>query len=191
MTCAVKVAAVQMRSVNGEVAGNLQKASALVARAAQAGAQLVVLPELFNTGYEYTEANYRLAEPFDGPTCTWLRETASRFNVHLGGAFLRRKCLLQRKRLLRCERGDIFDTLVLAAPDGRTWEYDKLHPWGWERAYFRPGSSPVVADTDLGRLGLAICWDVAYPDLFRAYAGPAGYGMLGGVPIQRQAFVFR
>ena len=155
----VKIAGVQMRSFNGEVGTNLQKAESLVTQAAQAGAQLVVLPELFNTGYEYTAANYRLAEPPDGPTYTWLRETATRLNVHLAGTFLLRK------------REEIFNTLVLVAPSGRAWEYDKLHPWGWERAYFRPGDGPVVADTDLGQLGLMICWDVAYPDLFRAYAG--------------------
>jgi len=155
----VKIAAVQMRSTNGKVSVNLQKAETLVTRATQAGAQLVVLPEVFNTGYEYTEANYRLVEPPDGPTCTWLHRTAARLNVHLAGSLLLHK------------RGEIFNTLVLVAPDGRAWEYDKLHPWGWERAYFHPGDAPVVADTSLGRLGLMICWDVAYPALFRAYAG--------------------
>jgi len=166
----VKVAAVQMRSVNGDVKSNLQKAASLAARATQAGARLVVLPELFNTGYQYSEANYRLAEPPDGPTYTWLRETSARLDIHLGGAFMLRK------------RGDIFNTLVLVAPDGRAWEYDKLHPWGWERAYFRPGEAPVVADTELGRLGLAICWDAAYPDLFRAYAGRAQMLVVSSCP---------
>ncbi len=160
-----------MRSINGEVDVNLHKAESLVAQAAHAGAQLVVLPELFNIGYEYTEANYRLAEPPDGPTYTWLRGTAARFDVHLAGSFLLRKRRLRSKRRLHSKRGEIFNTLVLVAPDGRAWEYDKLHPWGWERAYFRPGDGPVVADTDLGWLGLMICWDVAFPALFRAYAG--------------------
>lgn len=159
MSHVITVAAVQMRSVNGEVDANLQKAAALVTRAAQSGARLIVLPELFNTGYEYTPANYRLAEPLDGPTHTWLRETAAQLGIHLAGSFL-----LRRGR-------DIYNTLVLAAPDGRAWEYDKMHPWGWERAYFCPGDSPVVADTALGRLGLMICWDAGFPALFRAYAG--------------------
>ncbi len=155
----IKVAAIQMVSQPGDVAGNLRQAEALITEAAQAGAQLIVLPEVFNTGYKYVEANYQLAESRDGPTCLWLRDNAARLGIHLAGALLLRK------------RGEIYDTLVLAAPDGRAWEYDKLHPCGWERAYFRPGRQPIVAETDLGKFGLMICYDAAHPDLFRAYAG--------------------
>jgi predicted amidohydrolase len=157
----IQVAAIQMYSQVGDVAGNLCQAEARITEAAQAGAQLIVLPEVFNTGYQYVEANYQLAESRDGPTCRWLRDTAARFGIHLAGS------------LLLHRRGEIYDTLVLTAPDGRAWDYDKLHPCGWERAYFRPGRQPVVAETDLGKFGLMICYDAAHPDLFRAYAGRA------------------
>jgi predicted amidohydrolase len=78
--------------------------------------------------------------------------------------------------------GEIFNTLLLAAPNGRTWEYDKLNPWGWERAYFRPGNGIVVAETDLGRLGFLICWDVGFPRLFRAYAGTVQMLIISSCP---------
>jgi hypothetical protein len=155
----LKIAAVQMRSTNGEVKANLDKAEGLVLEAAQAGAKLVVLPELFNTGYGYTPANYELTETPDGQTYRWVVELAAELDIHLAGSFLLRK------------GGDVFNTLLLAAPGGETWEYDKTHPWGWERAYFCPGNGPKVAETELGKIGMLICYDVAYPDLFAAYAG--------------------
>jgi predicted amidohydrolase len=154
-----QLAAIQMRRTYGDVKANLAKAESLVRDAARAGAQLIVLPELFNTGYGYTPANCDLAESPDGRTAIWMTSLSAELDVHLAGAFLQRK------------RGEIFNTLLLAAPDGRTWTYDKLHPWGWERAYFRPGESPVIANTDLGKIGMLICYDVAHPDLFVAYAG--------------------
>lgn len=159
MGTTLKIAAVQMKSTYGEVEANLAKAERLVGEAARAGAKLVVLPELFNTGYGYTPANYKLTETPEGQTHHWLTRLAAHLDIHLAGSFLLRK------------RQDVFNTLLLAAPDGKTWEYDKTHPWGWERAYFCPGKGPLIAETKLGKIGMLICYDVAYPDLFAAYAG--------------------
>jgi predicted amidohydrolase len=137
----------------------LARAEVLMAQAVRRGAQLVVLPEVFNTGYEYSDANYRRAETLSGRTVRWMEATARRHDVHLAGTFLRRGA------------EEIYNTLLLVAPDGRTWHYDKRYPWVWERAYFRAGEDVTVAETDLGRLGLLVCWDAAHPELWQCYAG--------------------
>jgi hypothetical protein len=155
----IKMAAVQMDATPVPTADRLSRAGDLVAEAAAARAQLVVLPELFNTGYIYDAANYGLAERIDGPTVTWMKAQAAAHSVHLAGS------------LLLLDEEDIYNTQLLIAPDGRTWRYDKIYPFLWERAYFRDGRNITVADTDLGRLGMMICWDSAHPDLWERYAG--------------------
>jgi predicted amidohydrolase len=155
----LKIAALQMDVASALTAERLARAGRLAAQAAQAGAQLAVLPELFNTGYAYTDENFRRAERHDGPTVQWMRETAARLNVHLAGT------------LLLVDGADIFNALLLFAPDGRMWRYDKNYPWGWERGYFREGRGITIAHTDLGDFGLMICWDGAHRDLWRQYAG--------------------
>jgi predicted amidohydrolase len=137
----------------------LERAARLVTDAAQQGAQLIVLPELFNTGYEYHERTYGLGEPISGQTMTWMRTQAKQHNLHLAGSFL----------LLDGE--EVYNSAFIIAPDGRIWRYDKIYPYLWERAYFREGRSTTVADTDLGKLGMLICWDTAHPDLWQRYAG--------------------
>ncbi len=130
----------------------------------------MILPEVFNTGYAYTPDNYRRAEPIDGLTPDWMRQTATRLGVHLAGS------------LLLAEAGEIYNAMLLFAPDGRMWRYDKRYPWGWERAYFRPGQGVTVAETDLGRLGMLVCWDVAHADLWRAYAGQVQAMLISSCP---------
>jgi hypothetical protein len=131
----------------------------LITQAAQAGAQLVSLPELFNTGYAYREANFTLAEPPEGPTVQWMKRISAQLGIHLAGSLLLR------------DGQDIYNALLLYAPDGRFWRYDKNYPWGWDRAYFRERRAITIAETDLGAIGLMLCWDMAHPKLWREYAG--------------------
>lgn len=155
----VSVAVVQMLVEPVPVIQRLARAEKLVTQAAQSGAQLVVLPEVFNTGYAYRDENFALAEAPDGPTAQWMKQLSARLGIHLAGSLLVR------------EGPDIYNALLLYAPDGRVWRYDKNYPWGWERAYFRERRAITVAETDLGAIGMLLCWDMAHAGLWRQYAG--------------------
>ncbi|HSB03179.1 MAG TPA: carbon-nitrogen hydrolase family protein, partial [Anaerolineales bacterium] len=155
----ISLATTQLDVSPAPLVERLARAEDLVRRAAQAGAQLVVLPELFNTGYAYRKENFALAETADGPTVQWMKQISARLGVHLAGSLLLR------------DRQDIYNALLLYAPDGRVWRYDKNYPWGWERAYFREHHAIAIAETELGSIGMLLCWDMAHADLWQQYAG--------------------
>jgi predicted amidohydrolase len=159
MSRTLNIAAIQMDVTPAPTTERLTRAERLIDQAAQDGAQLVVLPEVFNTGYAYVDDNHRRAEPIDGPTVTWMKATAARCGIHLVGT------------LMLLENTEVYNAMVLVAPDGRMWRYDKNYPWGWERGYFRGAERITIAKTDLGDFGMLICWDVAHSDLWRRYAG--------------------
>ena len=161
------VAAIQMDALVGDVDANLEQAEELIEQATEQGAQLVVLPELFSTGYEYTDRVYAWSEPLDGRTAIWIAKTARRLKIHLVGCFPARFSV----RRASGKRGSTYIAAMLAAPDGRHWIYRKVHVAMWENCYFDRGAEPVIADTDLGRIGLLICWDQIFADLARAYQG--------------------
>jgi predicted amidohydrolase len=170
MPKSARIAVVQMKASPSSVTERLAQAEKFVIQCVENGACLIVLPEVFNTGYEYSDQNYIQAESFDGVTTTWIRQISARYHVHLAGSFLRR------------EQNEIFNTLLLVAPDGRQWHYDKNYPWIWERAYFQKGSSITIADTELGKIGFLICWDVAHPNLWQQYSGKVELMIVSSCP---------
>ena len=170
MSRSIQVAVVQLDVTPSPTPDRLARAERLITQAAQDGAQLIALPEVFNTGYRYTDENFQRAEPPDGPTVIWMKEISARLNIHLAGSILLR------------ERGEIYNALLLTAPDGKLWRYDKSYPWGWERAYFRGGHGVQVAHTALGDIGLLICWDVAHPNLWQQYAGRVDLMLITSCP---------
>jgi N-carbamoylputrescine amidase len=144
----LRVAAVQMVSQNGDRRANLERAGLWVQQAAERDATLVALPELFSCGYWLNEDAWDTAEPQNGPTESWLRQTAHHHGVYLGGSYLQ-------------ARGeDFFDIFALATPAGQiAGRIPKQQPGSVEAFLFRGQESSHVIDTDIGRIGVGICYD--------------------------------
>jgi deaminated glutathione amidase len=164
----VRVAAVQLTSTPDK-ARNLKVADELVLGAADAGAELVALPELFNcwgSARELREA----AEPLDGPTITWARELAARRGIWLlAGSITERVEGSERHRNTSC----------LISPDGAiAATYSKIHLFDvdvegfayQESATVTPGDEIVVTDAGPLRIGMSICYDLRFPEEFRIQA---------------------
>lgn len=142
------VTAVQMISENGRRDANLERAARLVQQAAEAGGKLIVLPELFSGGYWLNELAWETAEPQDGPTEAWLRETARRHGVYLGGSYLQ-----------ACGE-EFFNVFALAGPNGEmAGRVPKQQPASVEAYLFRGQTSSHIIVTELGRVGVGVCYD--------------------------------
>jgi 5-aminopentanamidase len=155
----VRVAACQVSLRVGEVAQNRHTALAAIAAAAAAGASVVILPELAQSGYVFdSPAEARAAaEPADGPTVTgWAAAAADRGLVIIGGF-----------DELGAD-GLLYNSAVLIDPGGPRAVYRKAHLWDAESDFFAPGTQPPpVVDTAFGKIGMMICYDVEFPEWVR------------------------
>ena len=174
----MKIAAVQMVSAP-EWDLNRETAARLVAQAAQAGAQLVVLPEYFCAMGRRDTDKLALAEsPGDGPIQRFLADTARRHGVWLVGGTLP----------IRVDQSRALNRCCVFAPDGSAAaHYDKIHLFAYDNgseAYdegrtLQAGSQPVALQVgpapngDSMRVGLSICYDLRFPELYRALMSPA------------------
>lgn len=149
-----KVAAVQMDCKLGDLEANLEKAGALVLQAVQRGAKLIVLPELFNTGYRVEERDVEMAEDIPGPTVEWMLALAHEHNVYLVASILE-----QGK-----SKGLVYDTAVIVGPEELLGTYRKTHLWDAESVRFAKGDAFPVFETDMGTIGLQICYEVGFPE---------------------------
>ena len=165
----MKVAAIQMTS-GPDVAANLEQARGLLAEAAARGARLAALPENFSF-MGLKEADKRaVAEPDgSGPTQDFIAATARQLRLWIVGGTV---------PLLAGGDGRVAAACLVYDSDGeRVARYDKIHLFDVdlpgraetyrESAHVAPGSRAAVLDTPVGRLGLSVCYDVRFPELYR------------------------
>ncbi|MGC2167113.1 MAG: carbon-nitrogen hydrolase family protein [Gallionella sp.] len=165
---AFKVAAIQMAS-GPNVAGNISEARRLIANAADKGAKLVVLPEFFAImgmgEHDKVAVREQLGE---GPIQAFLSETARQHKIWLVGGSIPLVADGADKVRNAC--------LVFDEHGERVARYDKIHMFGLElgnESYneartIEPGNQVVVVDSPFGRIGLAVCYDLRFPELFRS-----------------------
>jgi len=162
-------ACVQMRS-GADKHGNLDTAAALVERAARDGARLILLPETFSWRGPAAD-DLAEAEELAGPTLARFAALARELSVTLvAGSILERAV----------GGGLPFNTSVVLGPDGSVLgRYRKVHLFDVsipgkvevrESARRGHGDEPVCVDTELGRLGLSVCYDLRFPELYRRLA---------------------
>ncbi len=164
----MRAAAVQLNSTQDKDR-NLDAADRLTRCAAADGATLVVLPEKFNVlgDHEALEAG---AETLDGPTLTWARETAHELRIDLvAGSIVER----------RADHAKLANTSVHVGPDGGVrGVYRKIHMFDVvvggteyrESESEEPGEEIVVSEAEEARLGLTVCYDLRFPELYRILA---------------------
>jgi nitrilase len=164
----MKIAALQMVSTP-RVADNLAAAARLVAAAAREGAELVALPEYFCLMGASERDKLGVAEVFgDGPIQAMLAQAARAHGVWLIGGTL---------PIASGDPEHVYNASLVFAPDGRlAARYDKLHLFRFtdgredfdERRVLRAGEAPVAFDAGALRVGLSICYDLRFPELYRA-----------------------
>jgi nitrilase len=164
----MKIAAIQMIS-GPAVAPNLETAARLVGEAAGCGASLVALPEYFPLIGASDETRLAAREtPGAGPLQDFLAGMAQRHGIWLVGGSI---------PLAGRDPGKLLNSCLVFDDQGRqVARYDKIHLFGFtkgaehydEAATIEPGEKVVAVDTPVGRVGLAICYDLRFPELFRA-----------------------
>ena len=162
-----QVAALQMVSTP-DVTRNLAEARRLIAEAAGEGAQLVLLPEYFCfMGHRDTD-KLALAEPYrDGPIQQFLADAARRHGIWVIGGTLPLKAP---------EPDRVLNTTLVFDPSGNeAARYDKIHLFNFEKGdesfdearTIRAGDTVVAFDAPFGRVGLSVCYDLRFPELYR------------------------
>jgi predicted amidohydrolase len=168
MNADLKIAAVQMVSTP-EVAENLEQAGQLLRQAAAEGAQLLLLPEYWPILGRRESDKLAVAEPAgQGPIQQWMADMARELGVWLIGGTV---------PLVSPEDGKVLNTCLAFDPDGGLQaRYDKIHLFGFTRGEESYDESRTITagwqvasvDAPCGRVGLSVCYDLRFPELYRA-----------------------
>ena len=156
----IKVLTVQLEAVAGDIEFNIKKVENLLKECGQTTADLIVLPELWTTGWDCSNFNKYSQELNNSQTFKFLRELALKYNSNIigGSAILHKNGEKDRNTCIILDRkGNIIAT------------YDKFHLFSHrgqsEGKYLEEGTTPLIAKTDIGKIGISICYDIRFPEM--------------------------
>lgn len=158
----IKLALCQIAAKREDKTANLAKYEELTLKAKEQGADLAIFPEMSLTGYVLHDQIYELAEQIPGPSVQKVEALAKKTGMHI---------IFGMPELTPKTQATLYNTSVLVGPSGLIGKYRKMylptHSVFEEKRYFRPGYEPASFQTQLGNIGLTICYDVFFPEVFR------------------------
>ncbi len=130
---------------------NLKNLSLRLSMGVKEKTDLIVLPEMFNTGFSMNAAE--LAEEMNGKTMQWMQQTAKKYECAVTGS------------LIIKENGNFYNRMIWMLPDGHSSYYDKRHLFGLgeEDKTYTPGTNKVIVELKGWKIRLAICYDLRFP----------------------------
>jgi predicted amidohydrolase len=154
----INIALAQFAIQIGAPEANIGTGFHYIDQAIQQGCQLIVLPELWTSGYDLENAESYIDVTQD--IIVKLQSLADQRNILIGGSYL------------TLDQGGHYNTFLLVQPGVKDpLRYNKIHLFRQldEPKYLMAGSLPVAGDTSIGKVGLAVCYDLRFPEMFRAY----------------------
>jgi predicted amidohydrolase len=158
----VKLALAQISSKRESKSENLLKIEKLTLKAKQQGADLIIFPEMALTGYVLLDQVYELAETIPGSSTKKIETLAKKTGIHI---------IFGMPELSEKTQATVFNTAVCVGPQGLIGKYRKMylptHSIFEEKRYFRPGYEAAAFQTEVGNIGLTICYDIFFPEVYR------------------------
>jgi predicted amidohydrolase len=158
----ITLALAQISSKREDKEENLKKIEKLTLKAKEHSADLVIFPELCLTGYVVRDQLYELAETIPGPSTARVEAIAHKTGMHV---------IFGMPELSSKTEATLFNTAVFVGPKGLIGKYQKMylptHSVFEEKRYFRPGYQAASFKTELGDIGLCICYDIFFPEIAR------------------------
>lgn len=142
----MKIAAVHMDTILGDVNANMDKAKKYIEEAVKDGAELIVLPEFFTSGFAFNHKLLDVVCKYDDPQAK-LKEWAKEYNIIIGGSYL------------KFNGQDVLNTFTLTFPSGEIFSHSKDIPTVLEGFCYAPGDEESVLKTPIGNIGVALCWE--------------------------------
>lgn len=160
-----KVLIVQLEAIAGDIDKNIKKIESLLENKNFKDIDLIVLPELWTIGWDCPNFNKCSENLFSSKVFSFLKDMAIKYNANVIGG----------SSILKKENENDRNTCLIFNRQGKLIaSYDKYHLFSHrgqsEGTYLEEGNTGLIVNTDIGKIGISICYDIRFPELFRKYA---------------------